>query len=177
VVLGQVDIGLALPGLPGDDAVPDTDRTGHDQSQRAQPLRVPAGVPGEVFEGQHDEPVAGQQRQFLAILGEQPVHRRLAAARVGVVEHRHVVVHQRCAMQQFQRRRRRISNLRRVVPAGGGDGKHEPRARPRARRHDGVAHRAAEPGRAILGDAEFQGRFKGLLDALQHVHVDLQAGE
>ena len=101
------------------------------------------------LEGQHDQRIARQHRQRLA---EGAVHRRLAAPGRRVVEAGQVVMDQRGAMQQLDRR-------------GGGVGDAPASSSPQARGHrqaelgpdagaagkHRVAQRGGQPGRAARG--------------------------
>ena len=91
---------FAFPGLAGDDAVRRPDGARNDGDERSQPGGIGGGAARQGLEGQHDERVAGQHGDRLAEFG---VHRRLAAANLGIVEAGQVVVHQRSAMQQLDR--------------------------------------------------------------------------
>jgi hypothetical protein len=90
----------------------------------AEPLRVHAGVPGQVLERQHDQPVAGQQRQLLT---EGTVHGGLATAGIGIVEAGH------------DRHAPETRNA--AAPAT-----RPPRRRPRAHRRRSAGHRQHQAG-------------------------------
>ena len=110
----QIILRLALPSLTR------ADTTGHARALRQDhdKLRHTVGgdtrLPRKYLKGQHDQTVTGQNRQRLRI---GLVHRRLAAPHVRIVKTGQVVVDKARAMDQLQRRGRRIRQPRPVVPA------------------------------------------------------------
>ncbi len=94
------------------------------------------------LERQHDQRVTGQHGQRLA---EQAVDGGLAAARVGVVEAGQVVVDERGAVQQLDRRRRGFGDGRHVLATRGGHGEAQAGADAGATGEHGMPHRAHQP--------------------------------
>ena len=97
--------------------------------------------PGQNVEGQSQQRVAGQDRGRLV---EFLVHGRLAAPQVVIVHRRQVVMHQRIAMQQFERaagQQRAVA--RRAEQRGGLD--HQKGPQPFAAAERGMAHGGHQP--------------------------------
>ena len=142
LVLAQGHLGLAFPGLPGDDALGRAGALAYDLHQRCQPLGPAGAGPGQGLEGQNDERVAGQQGQRLT---ELLVDGRQAAAYIGVIEAGHVVVNQRGAMQQFDADRSGAAQGLCIVAAGGGHRQAQLRPDTGAARKHCVAHGGQQP--------------------------------
>ena len=92
-------------------------------------------------EGERQQGVAGENRGRLI---EGLVHGRLAAPRVVIVHRRQVVVHQRIAMQQFDRAAGIERAVMRRAEQRRGLG-HQKRAQPLAAAERGVAHGRDQP--------------------------------
>jgi hypothetical protein len=75
------------------------------------------------------------------------VQRGLAAAQVGVVEHRQVIVHKARAVDEFQRGGGGIGKRGPVVTAGARDRQKDRRADPRAAGRRRIVQRGGKPGR------------------------------
>src|SRR6056297_400557 len=103
---------------------------------------------GDGVERENDEAVASEHRERFAV---GAVDRRLAAADRGVVECRQVVVDERGAVHELERRGRRGGEARPVVAAGHGDGEEDGGADARAARGDRVVQRGGELRRRRLG--------------------------
>ena len=147
VIVREIDLRFAFPGLARDDAGRHADRLGDGQRQRRQPLRRALDA-RQRLERQHDQRIAGQHRERFA---EGLVHRRPAAPRVRRVEAGQIVMHQRGAMQQFERRAGGFGRGRMILAAGGGDAVTQPRPNPRAARE---TPRSASPRPAAAGIRE-----------------------
>ena len=129
--------------------------------------RIVHGLPRQHLERHDDQRIAGKNRQWLA---ERAMDRRLAASEFGVVETRQVVVDQRRAVQQLDRRRRRITDRRPVVTAGRRYCEAQTRAQTRAARKHRMPQRGCEQGRRIALGGAVQGCFQGLFDPGIGVH-------
>ena len=70
---------------------------------------------------------------------------------IGIVETGQVVMDERGAVQELDRRRGRIGGGGLAVAAGHGDGQRQPRPDPRAAGKDGIAHRLRQKRRAVAG--------------------------
>ena len=86
-----------------------------DGEQDRQARRVARRALRQRFEGEHDQRVARQHRDRRA---EFDMNRRLAAPQSRVVETGQIVVNQRGAMQQFDRRRRGVRGCGIAIAAG-----------------------------------------------------------
>jgi hypothetical protein len=167
VIGGDVDIGLALPTLPGGDAARHAHAPGDGERDGSRRRRIGRRGARHRLEGGHDQRVAGQQRQRLAIGG---VHRGLAATRRRVVETGHVVMDQRRAMQQFERHRGGVAQAGIRVSAGAGDGQQQLGADPPAARKDRMAQGRGELRRRSGAFSARHRRLKRHLDPVARVH-------
>ena len=134
LVVGQIDLRLAFPGLAGDDAERHADAAADGLEDRRQALRRTGRGSREGLEGAHDQRIAGEDGKPLAV---QAMHRRRAAPGGGVVERRQVVVHERGAVQAARSRRRRRRRAR--------VGRRRRPARPQGTAAGGSAHRRKRP--------------------------------
>jgi hypothetical protein len=157
VVLGEVDVRLALPGLPRDDAARHPDRAADRHHQRRQAVGRPQGSSRQRLEGEDDHRVPGQHGQRLA---EGAVDGGLAPADRRVVEAGEVVVDQGRAVQQLDRDRGGFCHRRLGLPAGTRHGQAEPGPDACAAREDRVPDGRGQPRRAVrafrAGDAAFR---------------------
>ena len=165
----QVDPRLALPTLAGADAVRHPGLPGEQPDQTDRALGRVGRRGGKQVERQHDETVAGQKCQRLR---EGDMHRRLAAAQAGIVEHRQIVMHKARAMDQLQSRRRGVRQPRPVVAAGRRDRQQDRGADPRAAGADGIAQRGRQAARPTLAAPQRGGH--GGIDARCESHRNLR---
>ncbi len=96
---------LGFPGLPRGDAGGRARRPPEKAHEAGKAARVPPGSARQCLEGQHDQSIARQNGDGRA---EGDVDRLLLAAHRRVVEAGQIVVDEGSAMQQLDRRRRRI---------------------------------------------------------------------
>ncbi len=115
-----------------------------DQGQLQGAHRILRARPRQNLERQDDETVSRQKRERL---GVGAVHRRLSAADLRVVETGHVVMDEARAVDELQRRGRRVRDLGPVVPAGRGDGQKNGGPDPRAAGRHRIGQGRGEPRR------------------------------
>jgi len=147
VIGAHLNRGLAFPGLTSGNAArrPHGARDrGHQGGQT--PRCANAGL-GDGFKRQHDQRVANQHGQRLAIGG---VHAGPATPKIGIVKGWQIVMHKRGAVQQLQRRSGRIGQSRVRIAASAGDRQTELRPHPGAAGKHGVAQSFSEFRRTVL---------------------------
>ena len=98
LVIGQGHTGLALPGLPGNDAKRHAGALGDGGQQRREAQGRLASSGGQRLKRHDDQRVAGQHGQRLA---EGGLHRGAAAAGGGIVETGQIVMDQRGTVHQL----------------------------------------------------------------------------
>ena len=118
---------------------------------------------GQHLIGQHDQRVAGQQSQRLA---KGFVHGGLAAAGIGVVKGRHVVVNQGGAMHQLDGAAHGVTQAGRVVATGQRHGGTQLRPHPRAAGKHGMPHGGNQTRGRLRRDQDVEVVSEGLLGAL-----------
>ena len=159
MVAGERDAGLALPGLSSDDALARAHGVGDAPQQTGEVLGCD-GVEREVLKGGHDQGVAGEHGEGLAVGG---VHRGAAAAFRGVIEAGEVVVDERGAVQELEGARGGPGTGG-VTPARLGDREAERRTQTGSASEGRVPHRRGQAGRdgrstgqpiEILGEGGF----------------------
>ena len=138
------DARLGLPGLPGDDPVGAPHAARDDLDQPSEPLRRGSRGARQRLEGEHDHRIPCEHGEGLTM---NAVHCGLPAAQGRVVEAGEIVVHERGAVEQLDRRGSRVGESGGGVAAGRRDRDAKARTDARAGRKHRVFHRGDEPGR------------------------------
>jgi hypothetical protein len=146
-----------------------SDRLREKQQKGRKTLGRLAARASDRLESEHDQRVTRQHRERLA---ELLVNRGLAAPDLGGVEAGEIVMHERGAVQELDRRSGRISRHREAVAARHGDGQTEPRPDPGAAWKHGIAKRSRKLRGTFRPARPRNGILQGLLDSVGGLHRD-----
>ena len=163
----KVGTGLTLPGLTRNDTVRYADTIANRHQHRPEALRRHPPASRQQLKSEDNQGVPSEDRQRLA---EGDMHRRLAAAGRRIVKAGQIVMHQRCAVQQFDRGGRAISQRRPIIAAGSRNREAEPRANPGAAGEDGIAHGLGQARRTSPLGGQVDRLGQGPFDARHGVH-------
>ena len=170
LIVGERDGGFAFPCLPRDDAAGRPNRRRYDGDKPRQPARLGPNLTRQHIERHDNQRIPGQHRDWRA---EASMNGRLAAPGVGVVETGQIVVDERGAMQEFDRRGGGRGCGRMRVAAGRRDREAELGPDPMSARKDRVVEGRREQRRRPGALRETNRALQSLFDALRRLHGSL----
>ena len=164
---GKIDLRLAFPALPGADAKGHARAATQNADQFQCALRMVAAALCQQIEGQDDQAVAGQHCQRFGI-GQ--MHRGLAPAQRRIIKTGQVIMHQACAMDQLQRRRRCIRQSGAIIATSQRHAEQDRGPDPRAAGCHRVMQRRGQPWRGNAALPQRNRRSDGSLDPRVQLH-------